>query len=223
VKGGVMLAAVRLFESATLVGPLADVVAILPLASIVWGNLVAMRQQSFRRMIAYSSIAHAGYLFYALLGDGPGRVEAVLFYVLAYGLMNVLAFAALPRRDSDADADRLDRLRGLFSRAPFASLMIAVAMLSLAGIPPLPGFVAKFLIFKNVMAAGYTLYAVLGLVASYLGIYFYLRVIQLMFMSEAERDDGRAGPRRLMRTATLLSLAAALALTIFPGWFIAQF
>ena len=223
VKGGVMLAAVRLFESATLVGPLADVVAILPLASIVWGNLVAMRQQSFRRMIAYSSIAHAGYLFYALLGDGPGRVEAVLFYVLAYGLMNVLAFAALPRRDSDADADRLDRLRGLFSRAPFASLMIAVAMLSLAGIPPLPGFVAKFLIFKNVMEAGHTLYAVLGLVASYLGIYFYLRVIQLMFMSEAERDDGRAGPRRLMRTATLLSLAAALALTIFPGWFIAQF
>ena len=97
------------------------------------------------------------------------------------------------------------------------------AMLSLAGIPPLPGFVAKFLIFRNVMAAGHTLYAVLGLVASYLGIYFYLRVIQLMFMSEAEREDGRGGPRRLMRPASLLSLAAALALTIFPGWFIAQF
>jgi len=223
VKGGVLLAAVRLFGQAPLVGPVADLVAILPLASIVWGNLTAMRQGSFRRMIAYSSIAHAGYLFYALLGDGAGRLQAVLFYVLAYGLMNVLAFAALPRRERDEDADRIDSLRGLYSRAPFASLMIAVAMLSLAGIPPLPGFVAKFLIFKNVMAAGHTLYAVLGLVGSYLGIYFYLRVIQLMFMGEAERDDGRGAPRRLMRSASLIALAAALALTIFPGWFIAQF
>jgi NADH-quinone oxidoreductase subunit N len=159
VKGGVLLAAVRLFAQAPLAGPVADLVALLPLASIVWGNLAAMRQSSFRRMIAYSSIAHAGYLFYALLGEGAGRTQAVLFYVLAYGVMNVLAFAALPRRERDADADRIDSLRGLYSRAPFASLMIAVAMLSLAGIPPLPGFVAKFLIFKNVMAAGYTLYA----------------------------------------------------------------
>ena len=74
--------------------------------------------------------------------------------------------------------------------------MIAVAMLSLAGIPPLPGFVAKFLIFKNVMAAGYTTYAVLGLVGSYLGIYFYLRVIQLMFMSARDRAHAPASPRK---------------------------
>ena len=223
VKGGVLLAAVRMFAEVPLDGAVVDLVAILPLVSIVWGNLAAMRQRSFRRMIAYSSIAHAGYLFYALLGDGAGRREAVLFYVLAYGLMNVLAFAALPRRERDEDADRIDNLRGLYARAPFASLMIAVAMLSLAGIPPLPGFVAKFLVFMNVMAAGHTLYAVLGLVGSYLGLYFYLRVIQLMFMSESERDDGRGAPRRLMRSASLLSLAAALAVTIFPGWFIAQF
>ena len=223
VKGGVLLAAVRLFAEAPLDGPVLDLVAILPLASIVWGNLVAMRQPSFRRMIAYSSIAHAGYLFFALLGDGAGRLQAVLFYVLAYGLMNVLAVAALPRREGDADIDGLDRLRGLFSRAPFASLLIAVAMLSLAGIPPFPGFVAKFLVFMNVMAAGHTLLAVLGLTASYLGIYFYLRVIQLMFMSEAGRDDARGAPPRLMRGASVLSLAAVLALTIFPGWFIAQF
>ena len=117
---------------------MADLVAILPLISIVWGNLAAMRQASFRRMIAYSSIAHAGYLFYALLGEGPGRFQAVAFYVLAYGLMNLLAFAALPCRDNDADADRLDNLKGLFHGA-VRGLMIAVAMLSLAGIPPLPG------------------------------------------------------------------------------------
>jgi NADH-quinone oxidoreductase subunit N len=223
VKAAVVLAAVRLFALAPVSGPAAQLVAILPLVSIVWGNLAAMRQTSFRRMIAYSSIAHAGYLFYAFLGDGAGRFQAVLFYVLAYGLMNLLAFAALPCRDSDAAADRLDNLKGLFGRAPFASLMIAVAMLSLAGIPPLPGFVAKFLIFKNVMAAGYTTYAVLGLVGSYLGIYFYLRVIQLMFMSADDRAVGRSAPRRLMRAAAFACLLPAAVIGIFPGWVLGLF
>ncbi|MEO8675333.1 MAG: NADH-quinone oxidoreductase subunit N, partial [Casimicrobiaceae bacterium] len=170
VKAGVLLAAVRLFGAANVTGPIANLLALLPLISIVWGNLAAMRQQSFRRMIAYSSIAHAGYLFYAFLGDAAGRFQAVAFYVIAYGAMNLLAFAALPPNDDDKARDRLDSLRGLFHRRPYAALMIAVAMLSLAGIPPLPGFVAKFLIFRNVIAAGFTVYGVLGLVGSYLGI-----------------------------------------------------
>src|SRR4030095_6136185 len=101
-------------------------------------------------------------------------------------------------------------------------LMIAVAMLSLAGIPPLPGFIAKFLIFRNVMAAGYTTYAVLGLVGSYLGIYFYLRVIQLMFMSADEHVARRTAPRRLMRIASLICLLPAIGLAIFPGWVMTQ-
>ena len=191
IKAAVLLAVVRLFGTAPLSLPIVGLIAFLPLASIVWGNLAAMRQSSFRRMIAYSSIAHAGYLFYAFLGDGPGRYEAVLFYLVAYGLMNLLAFASLPPGADDTVRDRLDHLQGLFHRNPYAAIMIGIAMLSLAGIPPLPGFIAKFLIFKNVMAAGYTLYAVLGLVASYLGIYFYLRVIQYLFMSPQEQAADR--------------------------------
>ncbi len=181
-----------------------------------------MRQQSFRRMMAYSSIAHAGYLFYALLGEGPGRFQAVSFYVLAYGLMNVLAFAALPPDANDVTRDRLDNLRGLFQRQPFAALMIAIAMLSLAGIPPFPGFIAKFLIFKNVMAAGYTLYAVLGLIGSYLGIYFYLRVIQYLFMSAEAPAPARRALGRLEVGASFICLLAALLLSVFPGWVIDQ-
>ena len=154
VKAGVLLAVVRLFGNAKLASPMLELVAVLPLVSIVWGNLAAMRQPSLRRMIAYSSIAHAGYLFYALLGEPAGRLQAVAFYVLAYGLLNLLAFAALPAADDDRERDRLDNLKGLFQRSPFAALMIGIAMLSLAGIPPFPGFVAKFLIFKNVIAAG---------------------------------------------------------------------
>lgn len=218
IKAGVLLAAVRLFGNAPLSPAMAGLLTILPLISIVWGNLAAMRQQSFRRMIAYSSIAHAGYLFYAFLGDGAGRFQAVAFYVLVYGLANLLAFAALPQDAHDAARDRLDNLKGLFHRDPYAALMIGIAMLSLAGLPPFPGFVAKFLIFKNVIAAGYTLYAVLGLVGSYVGIYFYLRVIQYLFMSAEEPTAVRGTPGPLALGASFICLLAAILLAVFPGW-----
>ena len=222
VKAGVLLAALRLFGRAQLASPMLELVAALPLASIVWGNLAAMRQPSLRRMIAYSSIAHAGYLFYALLGDPAGRLQSVAFYLLAYGLMNLLAFAALPAAADDVGRDRLDNLRGLFHRAPFAALMLGIAMLSLAGIPPFPGFVAKFLIFRNVMSAGHTTYAVLGLVGSYLGIYFYLRVIQLMFMSPDAAVASAGGRHRLAFGATIACLLAAMLVAVFPGWVIGR-
>ena len=222
IKAGVLLAALRLFGTEVVSRPTDDLLLFLPLVSIVWGNLAAMRQKSFRRMIAYSSIAHAGYLFYAFLGDGAGRFQAVVFYLLAYGLMNLLAFASLPPGDDDATRDRLDNLKGLFQRNPYGALMIGMAMLSLAGIPPFPGFVAKFLIFKNVMAAGYTAYAVLGLVGSYLGIYFYLRVIQYMFMSADESATGQRTSRSAAIGASVICLIPVLLVMVFPGWVLAR-
>jgi NADH-quinone oxidoreductase subunit N len=219
IKAGVLLAAARLFSTTPVGRPMADLLTLLPLISMVWGNLAAIRQTSFRRMIAYSSIAHAGYLFFAFLGAGPGRFQAVMFYIVAYALMNLLAFASLPRGSDEAASDRLDSLKGLYQRRPFAALMLGLAMLSLAGIPPLPGFVAKFLIFKNVIAAGYTVYAVLGLIGSYLGIYFYLRVIQYAFMS-ADAVAPPSGERTLALSASVLCLVPAVLVALFPGWFI---
>jgi len=218
VKAAVLLAAARLFAGAELSAPMTALVATLPLASIVWGNLVAMRQGSFRRMVAYSSVAHAGYLFYAFLGDGATRFEAVAFYLLAYGTMTVLALVSLPPDPDDGQRDRLENLRGLYHRRPYAAVMIAIGMLSLAGLPPFPGFIGKFLIFKNVVAAGHTLYAVLGLVASYLGIYFYLRVVQFLFMSPAEAGATRGTSPALSVGAGALCLAAGIVMAILPGW-----
>jgi NADH-quinone oxidoreductase subunit N len=223
IKAGVLFAALRLFETAPVARPLVDMLAVLPLVSMIWGNVAAIRQTSFRRMIAYSSIAHAGYLFFALLGAGPGRAQAVIFYVVVYGIMNVLAFTVLPRGTDDERSDRLESLQGLYQRRPFAAIMLAISMLSLAGLPPLPGFVAKFLVFRNVLAAGYTGYAVLGLVASYLGIYFYLRVIQYMFMNTTPADQPAGQPRRLALAASLLCLAPAIVLAFFPGWLLDRF
>jgi NADH-quinone oxidoreductase subunit N len=221
IKAGVLLAVVRLVGTEPLSPAMAETLAILPLVSIVWGNLAAMRQTSFRRMIAYSSIAHAGYLFYAFLGAGATRYQAVVFYLVAYGLANLLAFAALPRGGSDKAADRLDNFKGLFRRRPYAALMIGISMLSLAGIPPFPGFIAKFLIFRNVIAAGYTTYAVLGLVGSYLGIYFYLRVIQFMFMS-ADEPAQATGTVRIALAASVLTLVPIALFALFPGFVLAR-
>jgi len=220
IKAGVLLAALRVFGTTAVLPPMAGLLAVLPLISMAWGNLAAIRQDSVRRMIAYSSIAHAGYLFYAFLGAGEGRWEAIVFYLIAYGLMNVLVFAALPRGADDERQDRLDALKGLYQRRPLAAILIAVSMLSLAGLPPLPGFVAKFLVFRNVLSAGYTAYAVAGLIASYLGLYFYLRVIQYMFMADPDPAAARGVPRRLALAASLLCLVPAALLTFFPGWLI---
>ena len=140
-------------------------------------------------------------------GSSPGPDFSVL-----------LAFASLPYDDDDVARDRLDRLKGLYQRQPWAAVTIGIAMLSLAGIPPFPGFVAKFLIFRNVMAAGYTLYAVLGLVGSYLGIYFYLRVIQYMFMSAGDSATDERTATRVAVSAGVLCLVAAIVLAVFPGW-----
>jgi len=214
VKAAVLLAALRIFGYA----PVAPLVALLPLLSMVWGNVAAIRQSSFRRMIAYSSIAHAGYLYFAFLGGGPGRYQAVMFYLAAYGVMTLLAFVALPASGDDGVDDRLDSLKGLFHRRPAAALAIAAAMLSLAGLPPLPGFVAKFLIFRNVLEAGHAQWAVLGLVASYLGLYFYLRVIQYMFMQERTTELRAERARPLAWAAAALCVVPAIVIAVFPGW-----
>ncbi|MDZ7750381.1 MAG: NADH-quinone oxidoreductase subunit N [Gammaproteobacteria bacterium] len=222
IKGAVLLALIGLFDGARLSPGVVGLTATLALLSAAWGNLAAMAQTGFRRMIAYSSIAHAGFLFFVLLGEPGGRQEAVVFYVLVYGLANLLAFACLPPHDDEATRDHLDRLRGLYRSRPAAAILIAVAMLSLAGIPPLPGFVAKFFIFKNVVEAGYTAWAVAGLLASYLGLFFYLRVIRIMFMDEPVATEAKAHTGVLAGIAGLVCVTAVAAVTLFPGWLLAR-
>ena len=224
VKSAVLYALLRVLGQAPVTGLLVGMFALLSVASIVWGNLVAMRQASLRRLIAYSSVAHAGYLMLALLGPAAGRFQSVTLYLLAYGAMNLLLLASLPADEDDERRDRVEALRGLFQRSPYAAVMIAVAVLSLAGIPPLPGFIAKFLVFAQVMAAGHVTLAVVGLVASYLGIYFYLRIVQLMFMSPAPTSAGaQAEGTGAVDVATgLLCLVPAVAVSLFPGWVLGQ-
>lgn len=187
--------------------------AALTVVTMTAGNLLALAQSSIKRMLAYSSIAHAGYLMLGVLailapsrgGDGAILVEGgpiiaaagggLLFYLLGTTLMNLAAFAIISQlgRSAGQEATRVDHYRGLAARQPFAAAIMAVAMFSLAGFPGTVGFLAKFYVFEAVVRAGLVPLAIWGVVNALLSVTYYLRVVMVMYMRESEPEpfDGR--------------------------------
>jgi NADH-quinone oxidoreductase subunit N len=192
------------------------------------GNLLAVPQRSVKRMLAYSSIAHAGYLAVGVVVAGrPGVREqalgAVLFYLAAYAASAIGAFAVVgavegrgaTASDEPEDAWDLERLAGLWWRRPALALAMAVFMLSLAGVPPTAGFVAKLLVFKAAVAADAWGLAVVGVLTSVLGAYYYLRVVVYMYMRPAE-GEAPAAASPLLSVALGAAALAVLALGVGP-------
>ncbi len=166
----------------------------LAAVTMVVGNVLAVVQSNLKRMLAYSSIAHAGYLLVALATGSEGAISAMLFYLLVYALSNAGAFAvmaAISRKGEDAEA--IESWSGLASRHPVLAAAMALFMVSLAGIPPTAGFVGKFFIFKEAIDRGLVNLAVVGMIASAIGVYYYLRVLVAMYMRE-----GIAGERPVL-------------------------
>ncbi len=168
------------------------VVAIVAVLTMTWGNFAALRQTSLKRMLAYSSIAHAGYMMTGLVA-GVDALNAVLYYLFAYAFMNIGAFAVaamLERSTPDArqDAD-IDAARGLFDRRPALAVAMAIFMLSLTGIPPLVGFFGKLYVFSAAVSAGWAWLAVVGMLNSVVSAYYYLRVTVVMFMAPADETS----------------------------------
>lgn len=210
-----------------LLGGKADWVAVLwgiSALTILWGNIGALVQKDLKRMLAYSSVGHAGYLLMALVAApadglaGNPRISGLLFYLLSYTLMSVAAFGAVSLLTARGEDDtRIERLRGLASTHPLLAAGLTVALLSLAGIPPTMGFVGKFYLFAAAVEGGYTGLAVVGAFGGALGVYYYLRPIVLMYMTG---DEGReAAPA--VNTAALgalgVAVVALLVLGVFPG------
>lgn len=180
VKAAVLLALAGIVGTMPLDGAGTLVVALLAIVSIVFGNLAALGQRRFKRLLAYSSVAHAGYMIFALLDTTGSRGSDLLWYTAFYGLATVLAcasFAALV----PGDDDDLGALDGKFATQPVASVLLAVAVLSLAGLPPLPGFFAKLFVFKSVIASGHVAPAVLAFVGSFLGLAYYVGIVLRLF------------------------------------------
>ena len=193
-----------------------DMLVVLAVLSIGIGNVIAIAQANLKRMLAYSTIAHMGFLFLGLIpGTGEGYAAA-MFYVIVYAVMALGAFGMIIVLSREGfEADRIDDFRGLNERSPWHAFLMLVLMLSMAGVPPFVGFWAKWSVLREVIAAGHVWLAVVAVVFSVVGLFYYLRIVKLMYFDEpGEPALVVANPLRLVISVNALSV---LVVGLFPG------
>ena len=181
------------------------------------GNIIALSQQNVKRMLAYSSIAHAGYALLGILAGTSEGYSATMSYLFIYGFMNMGAFGIVillcaqgNRRESLAD------YKGLARSNPMAAFLMLIFMFSLTGIPPTAGFIGKFYLLKAALAAGYTWTVILAVLFSAISAYFYLRLIRYMYMEEPQEEIiTHYSPG--LTTALALSAIGVIGIGIFPA------
>ncbi len=220
VKAAAFAALLRIASSffASLPPVLSQVLVVLIVMTLVIGNLGALLQQGLKRMLAYSAVAHAGYLGMAVLAAGTSGTKAAVWYLTAYALMNAGAFAVLSlMTDKNDYGDALERFAGLGRTRPGLAAALTIFLLSLAGIPLFAGFVGKILVFQAAISAGYIGLAVLGILTSIVAVVYYIRPIAYMYFrdSEYQAPDTKS---RATGVAIALAAIATVALGIFPGW-----
>ncbi len=193
--------------------------AAVAIVTMVVGNLAALFQTNLKRLLAYSSIAHAGYVLIGVASGGVSGTWSVLFYLLVYAGMNLGAFGVLLLLERQgAEADHIDDLRGLVGRAPWAATALAAFMVSLAGLPPTAGFIAKLYLFRAALEAHQIALALAGVLTSVVSVYYYLRVAYVALVGEAPPAV------TVIRSAFIgASLAVAIAGVLWLGVFPAGF
>ena len=196
------------------------VVAILAALSMILGNVAAIAQYSIKRMLAYSSIAHAGYILMTCVAGGIGDLEsfaasAVLFYLIAYALTNIGTWAIVISVERDnGRGNSLDDFTGLGKTHPGLALAMALFMLSLTGLPPTMGFVGKFYVFRVALEADYLWLVLLGVITSLISAYYYLRVVAVMWMREG---PGLAVTTRTINLIVAITSVGTLVFGLLPG------
>jgi NADH-quinone oxidoreductase subunit N len=205
VAGFAVLLRVFLYALAPLHDHVTMILAGLAVLTMAVGNIMALSQTNIKRMLAYSSIAHAGYALVGLAAGGPEGAASVMLYVCIYALMNMGAFGVvIMLRKSGERGEEIADYAGLGKTNKTAAFLMLIFMFSLTGIPPLAGFVSKFFIFRSAVQAGLVWLAVAGVLFSAISAYFYLRVIMVMYMNE---------PKGSIELTTSPSLALALAIS----------
>jgi NADH-quinone oxidoreductase subunit N len=191
---------------------------VLAVATMTIGNIAAIAQTNIKRMLAYSSIAHAGYLLVALVAANQLGAVSLLYYLLAYTLMNLGAFGVviLVGRKKDSYLNIYD-YSGLAAQHPVLAASMALFMFALAGIPPTAGFVGKFYIFSAAVQAGYIWLAIIGVMNSLVSVYYYLRITVLMYMKPAEADLGPVVFSPAQTVVVAVTALGVLLIGIFPG------
>ena len=194
--------------------------AAIAIASMIAGNVLALQQQNLKRLLAYSSISHFGYLLVAFLPGDKAGVEASVFYLLAYAITILAAFGVITLLSSrNRDAEELELYRGLFWRNPVMALVLTVAMLSLAGIPLTAGFIGKFMVLTTGVHVRLWLPVVMLVLTSVMGLYYYLRVISTLFADAPVLEPAEKSLQPFFYTATYSTLLVLVVLLIFIGVF----
>ncbi len=164
-----------------------DILIIMAVLSMLVGNVIAIAQTNIKRMLAYSTISHVGFLLLGILAGTQAGYSASMFYVIVYALMGMGGFGIIILLSrSGFEADKLDDFKGLNDRSPWFAFIMMILMFSMAGVPPALGFYAKFAVLQAVIGAGLTWLAVVAVIFSIIGAFYYLRVIKLMYFDKAE-------------------------------------
>ncbi|HYO47857.1 MAG TPA: NADH-quinone oxidoreductase subunit N, partial [Gemmatimonadota bacterium] len=192
---------------------------VLAVLTMFVGNIAAIRQDDIKRMLAYSSIAHAGYLLVALVAHSDLGTTAFLYYLAAYTLMTTGAFGVvIVLGEKGTENTSIERdYAGIAWRHPLLGAAMALFMFSLTGIPPTAGFVGKFTILSAAVNAGHVPLAVLLVLASVISAYFYLKVVVSMYMWTSDREPIRSRVPAMAAIALLIAVVGVLGLGIFPG------
>ncbi|WP_185213213.1 NADH-quinone oxidoreductase subunit N [Sphingobacterium mizutaii] len=179
------------------------------------GNVTALMQTSYKRMLAYSSISHAGYMLFAILSIGPNSTSGILTYSAAYGLASIISFGALILVKRQAGSDSFESFNGLGKRSPWLAFCITISMLSLAGIPLTAGFIGKFMMFSNVMNDYHTVLLVLAAINAAVGVYYYLRVVVHMYFMDSKEEVTVSMPINF-QIVFVLSVILTFVLGVYP-------
>lgn len=195
-----------------------DILTIVAIATLIVGNIIALYQQNFKRMLAYSGIANAGYVLVAIIAANEDTSGYILYYLAAYGVSSILAFAIYSVVKEQTGVDSIDGLKGLFANNKFLGIALAFAMLSLAGIPPMAGFFGKYAVFSNAVSGGAIWPVIIAILTSLVGVYYYLRVMAVSFTAgEMPKIQLQTGYAIVIFIAT----AILLVLGVMPDLFTA--
>ncbi len=202
-------------------GDWTSMLVILSVLSMGVGNVIAIAQTNLKRMLAYSTIAHVGFLFLGVIAGNDAGYSASMFYIVVYAFMSLGAFAMIVLLGhAGFEADRIDDFKGLNDRDPWYAFLMLILMMSMAGVPPFLGFWAKWSVLREVVAADMIWLAVVAVIFSIIGVFYYLRVIRMMYFEKAE-DTAPLVARPDMRMMVSTNALAILALGIYPGGLLA--
>lgn len=191
---------------------------ILAVLTMTVGNIAALMQENIKRMLAFSGIAHAGYILVALIAGSQMGSSSILYYLLAYAFMNIGAFGVVVLLAQKGDEFlNVEDYAGLGFSRPGVAFAMGVFMFSMAGIPPLAGFVGKFYIFSAAVQAGYIWLAIIGVINSVISVYYYLRLTVAMYMKEPVQDFHGLVFHHLPLLALIISVIATFYMGIFPA------